>query len=46
MGRVTVTTPPSTPSAVMSVAQETPSRAATRGAESRPIAVAANTIAP
>ena len=45
-GRVSVTAPPSTARSVMSCASGRPSRAATRGARSFPVALAANTTAP
>src|SRR5881397_2047911 len=44
-GRVAVTAPRSTPTSVTSMASATPSRAATRGARSFPVALAANTTA-
>ena len=44
-GRVATRRPPSTASAVQSAASPTPSRAATRGARSRPIELAANNTA-
>src|SRR6266540_551054 len=45
-GRITVTVPSSTATSVTSCASGTPSRAATRGARSFPVAPAANTTAP
>src|SRR5213079_933930 len=44
-GWITVTAPPSTATSVTSCASATPRRAATRGARSRPVALAANTTA-